>query len=264
MKTTPRHPSKAARTILTTPKSSQDCVTTSYIRLILFDYLSYPKLARVPDRRTAIDRCRIADKSAPETARGADSALAASGRNRSLLGTLGVSVGMTRESQKKCTRRQHAASDRLLFLAAIAVGLYRAQIISRRRRTYDLKVNHKPVVLVELFSETGGLPLIKRHPVRQRYRMVEFQRWRDKRGLQFPASAGQLAVQCAAGGRPRDRGHRGRARSRTFSAPRFCRRLGGRTQSGRRRTLIGIADDSGLPGKAWSERSASEEIGKEI
>src|SRR3954468_2953391 len=51
--------------------------------------------------------------------------------------------------------------------------------------TYDLKVNHKPVVLVDLFSETGGLPLMKRHPVRQRYRMVEFQRWRDKRGLKF-------------------------------------------------------------------------------
>jgi 2-hydroxychromene-2-carboxylate isomerase len=51
--------------------------------------------------------------------------------------------------------------------------------------TYDLKVNHKPVVLVDLFSETGGLPLLKRHPVRQRYRMVELQRWRDKRGLKF-------------------------------------------------------------------------------
>ena len=51
--------------------------------------------------------------------------------------------------------------------------------------TYDLKVNHKPVVLVDLFSETGGLPLMKRHPVRQRYRMVELQRWRDRRGLKF-------------------------------------------------------------------------------
>jgi len=51
--------------------------------------------------------------------------------------------------------------------------------------TYGLKVNHKPVVLGELFSETGGLPLVKRHPVRQRYRMMELQRWRDKRGLSF-------------------------------------------------------------------------------
>jgi 2-hydroxychromene-2-carboxylate isomerase len=50
---------------------------------------------------------------------------------------------------------------------------------------YDLKVNHRPVLLGELFSETGGLPLGRRHPVRQRYRMVELQRWRDKRGLNF-------------------------------------------------------------------------------
>src|ERR1700716_2780958 len=50
---------------------------------------------------------------------------------------------------------------------------------------YDLKVNYRPVLLVDLFSETGGLPLVKRHPVRQRYRMVELQRWRDRRGLNF-------------------------------------------------------------------------------
>src|SRR6266478_6455261 len=51
--------------------------------------------------------------------------------------------------------------------------------------TYGLKVNHKPVVLIDLFSETGGLPLAKRHPVRQRYRLIELQRWREKRGLSF-------------------------------------------------------------------------------
>src|SRR5262245_14783853 len=65
------------------------------------------------------------------------------------------------------------------------------QCFRRLVSTYDLTVNHKPVVLVDLFSETGGLPLMKRHPVRQRYRMVELQRWRDKRGLTFhlqPAS----------------------------------------------------------------------------
>ena len=51
--------------------------------------------------------------------------------------------------------------------------------------TYDLKVNYKPVQLIDLFAESGGLPLAKRHPARQRYRMVELQRWRDKRGLNF-------------------------------------------------------------------------------
>lgn len=51
--------------------------------------------------------------------------------------------------------------------------------------TYGAKVNYKPVLLLDLFSETGGLPLGKRHPVRQRYRMLELQRWREKRGLNF-------------------------------------------------------------------------------
>src|SRR5438128_11336390 len=44
---------------------------------------------------------------------------------------------------------------------------------------------YKPVFLGELFAETGGLPLPKRHPARQRYRMMELQRWREKRGLNF-------------------------------------------------------------------------------
>src|SRR5260370_39557241 len=52
-------------------------------------------------------------------------------------------------------------------------------------KTHGLKVNHKPVVLIDLFSETGGLPEAKHHPVRQRYRMVELQRLPGKRGLNF-------------------------------------------------------------------------------
>jgi 2-hydroxychromene-2-carboxylate isomerase len=50
---------------------------------------------------------------------------------------------------------------------------------------HDLDVTYKPVLLTGLFSETGGLPLAKRHPLRQRYRLVEMQRWADKRGLGF-------------------------------------------------------------------------------
>lgn len=50
---------------------------------------------------------------------------------------------------------------------------------------HGLEVNFKPVFLGRVFSETGGLPLAQRHPARQRYRMVELQRWREKRGLSF-------------------------------------------------------------------------------
>jgi len=34
-----------------------------------------------------------------------------------------------------------------------------------------------------VFPHTGGLPLPKRHPSRQRYRILELQRWREARGV---------------------------------------------------------------------------------
>lgn len=50
---------------------------------------------------------------------------------------------------------------------------------------YDLAVNYKPVALGTVFPESGGMPLAKRHPLRVRYRDIELQRWREKRGLSF-------------------------------------------------------------------------------
>jgi len=52
-------------------------------------------------------------------------------------------------------------------------------------RRHGVTVNYKPVALAQVFADTGGLPLPKRHPARQRYRMFELQRWREKRGLAF-------------------------------------------------------------------------------
>jgi len=48
-----------------------------------------------------------------------------------------------------------------------------------------LAVDYRPVDLMEVFPESGGLPLSKRHPARQAYRLLELQRWRQKRGLDF-------------------------------------------------------------------------------
>jgi len=50
-------------------------------------------------------------------------------------------------------------------------------------RRHEVEVVYKPIFLGSIFAETGGLPLPKRHPARQRYRFVELQRWRDKLGL---------------------------------------------------------------------------------
>lgn len=44
-------------------------------------------------------------------------------------------------------------------------------------------VVYRPVPLRAVFDETGGLPLPKRHPVRQRYRLMDLQRWRERRNV---------------------------------------------------------------------------------
>ncbi|MFI5011963.1 MAG: 2-hydroxychromene-2-carboxylate isomerase [Hyphomicrobiales bacterium] len=48
---------------------------------------------------------------------------------------------------------------------------------------HDVAVIYKPVFLPEVFKETGGLPLPQRAPARQRYRVLELQRWREFRGV---------------------------------------------------------------------------------
>ena len=52
-------------------------------------------------------------------------------------------------------------------------------------RRHEAQVVFHPVPLLTVFPESGGLPLAKRHPLRQRYRMIELQRWRDKRRMSF-------------------------------------------------------------------------------
>jgi 2-hydroxychromene-2-carboxylate isomerase len=121
-------------------------------------------------------------------------------------------------------------------------------------------VNHKPVVLVDLFSETGGLPLLKRHPVRQRYRMVELQRWRDKRGLNFhlqPANwpfnarlADGVVIAAVEAGHDPD----------SFLRRAFAGVWEGGLNLADPATLVKMADDSGLPGQQLVKRSESDQI----
>jgi 2-hydroxychromene-2-carboxylate isomerase len=47
----------------------------------------------------------------------------------------------------------------------------------------SVTIRYRPVDLGEVFPHTGGLPLPKRHPARQRYRILELQRWREARGI---------------------------------------------------------------------------------
>src|SRR5271156_6111418 len=59
-----------------------------------------------------------------------------------------------------------------------------------------------PVDFGEIFANSGGLPLPKRSPQRQAYRLQELQRWRDHLGLpitiqpKFFPSSEQLTASC--------------------------------------------------------------------
>jgi 2-hydroxychromene-2-carboxylate isomerase len=125
---------------------------------------------------------------------------------------------------------------------------------------FDLKVNYKPVQLGDLFSETGGLPLGKRHPVRQRYRMVELQRWREKRGLDFHLSPkhwpftphlpdGIVIAAIEAGLNPD-----------AFLRRAFAAIWEDQLDLADSAVLVRLADESGLPGSKLVERAESDEV----
>jgi 2-hydroxychromene-2-carboxylate isomerase len=60
------------------------------------------------------------------------------------------------------------------------LGHERLRVVASR---HGASINVKPIDLGEVFPVSGGLPLAKRAPQRQAYRLVELARWRDYLGL---------------------------------------------------------------------------------
>lgn len=127
-------------------------------------------------------------------------------------------------------------------------------------RRHGCSIVYRPTPLRMVFDETGGLPLPKRHPVRQRYRILELQRWRAKRDLplviypkHFPfdvSLADRVVIAIAqAGGDPS--GFVGQvlagvwARDEDLSNPEL---------------IAGIADSAGFNGAALIEAANSEAV----
>ncbi|MES2071477.1 MAG: 2-hydroxychromene-2-carboxylate isomerase [Pseudomonadota bacterium] len=50
-------------------------------------------------------------------------------------------------------------------------------------KKYDVKIDAKPFDLGKVFGISGGLPLAKRAPQRQAYRLLEMQRWSEYLGV---------------------------------------------------------------------------------
>lgn len=44
-------------------------------------------------------------------------------------------------------------------------------------KQHEIEPAFRPVKLIDVFADTGGLPLGKRHPARQKYRLIEMRRW---------------------------------------------------------------------------------------
>jgi 2-hydroxychromene-2-carboxylate isomerase len=68
-------------------------------------------------------------------------------------------------------------------------------------RRHGVRVNVKPVDFGVIFPQSGGLPLAKRAPQRQAYRLVELARWQQHLGVPlvikpkfFPVDAGPAAA----------------------------------------------------------------------
>ncbi|MDO8652862.1 MAG: 2-hydroxychromene-2-carboxylate isomerase [Undibacterium sp.] len=68
-------------------------------------------------------------------------------------------------------------------------------------KQYEVKIELKPCDLGRVFATSGGLPLAKRTPQRQAYRLVEMQRWSEHLGLPmhlqptfFPVAADPAAL----------------------------------------------------------------------
>jgi 2-hydroxychromene-2-carboxylate isomerase len=125
---------------------------------------------------------------------------------------------------------------------------------------HNAKINYKPFALLNLFSETGGLPLGKRHPLRQQYRMIEMQRWREMRGLSFhlkpqfwplnPRMADGVVIAIVrSGGDPEP-----------FMRAAFSGVWENQLDLADLPTILAVADKAGFAGKKLVEESGSAEV----
>jgi len=71
-------------------------------------------------------------------------------------------------------------------------------------RRHGAQINVKPVDFGVIFPQSGGLPLPKRAPQRQAYRLMELRRWKEHLGIAlviqpkfFPVDSGPAAA-CSA------------------------------------------------------------------
>lgn len=128
---------------------------------------------------------------------------------------------------------------------------------------HSAEVCVKPIDLSQVFPKTGGLPVTKRAPERQAYRLVELTRWHKHLDMPlnlhpsfFPAAEGLAARMVLAAGDTADGG---------ATALRLANAIGRAVWAEERdiadsQTLISIAGDAGLDGVSLQNAAAGAEI----
>ncbi len=130
---------------------------------------------------------------------------------------------------------------------------------------HGAEVNVKPIDLSQIFPKTGGLPVAKRAPERQAYRLVELARWRKHLDMPlnlhpqfFPAAEGLAAGMVLAAGQSDDGG---------AAALRLANAIGRAVWAEERdiadpQTLLAVAGEVELDGAALQEAAGTPEIGE--
>jgi 2-hydroxychromene-2-carboxylate isomerase len=123
---------------------------------------------------------------------------------------------------------------------------------------HGVEISYRPMPVRAVFDETGGLPLPKRHPARQRYRLVELQRWRKRRGLPLtlqprhfpldPSLADRFTIAIIASGADPD----------TFMRRAFHAIWAEERDLGDRAVIADLAKGVGLPAEQLLETAESE------
>lgn len=145
-----------------------------------------------------------------------------------------------------------------LSMASPWAYLGHAEFVAIAKR-HGVSITFVPLPLRRLFPETGGLPLPKRHPVRQRYRLVELQRWRALRSLPLklqprgapmdPEGADRVVIAIQQAGHDPD----------AFMRRAFAAYWAEDRDPGDRAVLADLLAEAGLPAELL-ERSDSEEV----
>lgn len=128
---------------------------------------------------------------------------------------------------------------------------------------HGAEIRVKPIDLSQIFPKTGGLPVAKRAPERQAYRLVELERWRKHLEMPlnlhprfFPAAEGLAAGMVLAAGEASEGG---------AAALRLANAIGRAVWAEERdiadeETLKAIAGEAGLDGAALQEAARATEM----